>query len=425
MDNEEYIILRDVSRSGWGTSLTRDLGVTKWSNRQESESVSVDAFDLDYAMPDEYHLQTSAYVQIDEPPTPHLETAELSTQEKRDLANDPDIAALARIMPTHLIVPLASETLDSGSPWGVSAVHADISSRSGRDVVMAVLDTGIDANHDAFQGVALIEQDFTGVGNGDIVGHGTHCAGTIFGRDIEGKRIGTARGISRALIGKILDNNGRGSSDMAFKGLSWAVDNGANVVSMSLGFDFPGMVTQLSEQGWPVQVATSRALEAYRGNLRMFDALMSMIRAREAFGAGTLLVAASGNESQRRGSPSFEIAASLPAAAEGVLAVAAVESTGAGYSIAEFSNTFPSIAGPGVGIESARVGGGLVTKSGTSMACPHVAGVAALWWEELQAKHGGSTAKNVAARLLSSARDDVFVDGSSVVDFGVGLATAP
>ena len=117
--------------------------------------------------------------------------------------------------------------------------------------------------------------DFTGEGDGDLQGHGTHCAGTILGRPVDGTRIGVAPGVTRALIGKVLDRNGSGGSEALFNAITWAVQQGAHVISMSLGFDFPGMVERLSGQ-MPTRLATSRALEAYRGNLRMFDALMEM-----------------------------------------------------------------------------------------------------------------------------------------------------
>src|SRR5690606_5321382 len=97
---------------------------------------------------------------------------------------------------------------------------------------------GIDAQHPAFEGVQLIEKDFTNTSVGDGNGHGTHCAGTIFGRDVADHRIGIARGVKKALIGKVLKDNGRGSSEMIFEGMKWAVQEGAHVVSMSIGFDF-------------------------------------------------------------------------------------------------------------------------------------------------------------------------------------------
>ena len=106
---------------------------------------------------------------------------------------------------------------------------------------MAVLDTGIDAAHAAFAGVSIVERDFTGEGNGDQHGHGTHCAGTIFGRDVQNTRIGVAPGVTKAFIGKVLGTNG-GASDEIVNAIQWAVDQGAHVISMSLGMDFPGFV---------------------------------------------------------------------------------------------------------------------------------------------------------------------------------------
>lgn len=359
------------------------------------------------------------------PPEPRIEVERLENKDVHELARDPEVAAIAAPMPTKLIEPMDAGASAAEDAWGISVVGADVSSFTGAGTVVAVLDTGIDSNHAAFAGVTLVQEDFSGSGNGDVQGHGSHCAGTVFGRDVDGARIGVALGVERALIGKVLADDGRGSSEMIFRGIRWASEEGADVISMSLGFDFPGLVKELTQQGWPVDLATSNALEAYRGNLRMFDALMDLVRAREAFGAGTVVVAAAGNESERQQDPDHEVAASLPAAAEGVVSVGALGQDGGTLVVAPFSNTFPQVSAPGVSVKSVKVGGGTRNLSGTSMACPHVAGVAALWWEAVRASPVPTTARTVLAKLLASARTDVFSPGADVADRGVGLVRAP
>jgi subtilisin family serine protease len=276
--------------------------------------------------------------------------------------------------------------------------------------------------------VQLVQEDFSGSGNGDLQGHGTHCAGTIFGRDVGGKRIGVARGVQKALIGKVLDNQGSGDSEMLFRGMQWAEQQGANIISMSLGFDFPGFVDRLiNNQGLPAPAATSIALEGYRANLRMFDAIMNLFRQAGAFGPGLLVVAASGNESNRNGNPApaYEVAVSVPAAAQDVVAVGAIANGQNGFTVAPFSNTFPQVSAPGVDVLSAKAGGGLVSFNGTSMATPHVAGVAALWWEKRKAVANNRVADAVRAELIATSRANVFKAGSDPSDFGFGLVTAP
>jgi len=345
-----------------------------------------------------------------------------------ELAADDAVSAFCVKMPIALVRPFGDGEEAGGEHtapecWGLAAVRAHECSLDGTGVTVAVLDTGIDRTHPAFTGVELIERDFTAEGNGDVEGHGTHCAGTIFGRDV-GSRIGVARGVPRAYVGKVLGTGGRGSSNMIFEAMHWAMSCRADVISMSLGFDFPGMVSDHIANGWPPELATSVALEAYRGNLRMFDAIMQVMKAQAAFGGSPLVVAAAGNESRRGDDARFRIGASLPAVAADVVSVGAVGRTAGRFEVASFSNTFPVISGPGIDIVSAWPGGGLKSLSGTSMACPHVAGVAALWWQHLALSGARPTSANVRARLLSAARIDLLVRNDES-DTGIGLATAP
>jgi subtilisin family serine protease len=336
--------------------------------------------------------------------------------------------AVAPVLPLKLISPvnvtLKGQPVVDGKAWGVRAVAADTSPFSGDGVVVAVLDTGIDSSHSAFSGVDIVENDFTGEGNGDRQGHGTHCAGTIFGRDIDGTRIGIARGVKKALIGKVIGQQG-GSSDSIVQAIQWAIENGANVVSMSLGMDFPGYQKQLQDSGFPPEMATSRALEGYRANVQLFERLASLVRAQGNFSQGAVIVAAAGNESQRDVSPDFEIAVSPPAVAEGIISVAALDTNGQGLSVAPFSNTGANVSAPGVGVLSAKVGGGSVALSGTSMATPHVAGVAALWAHKLRTANQPVSAIRLTALLLGQATTQGLVAGFDPFDVGAGLVLAP
>jgi subtilisin family serine protease len=339
-----------------------------------------------------------------------------------------DVVAVAPVMPVKLVQPLdepGAQPAAAGVDWGITAVGADTSPYTGDGVVVSVLDTGIDKTHPAFAGVDIVQQNFSDdAGGGDQHGHGTHCAGTIFGRDVNGVRIGVARGVKRALIGKVLGANG-GSSDSIASAIQWAVSQGANVISMSLGIDFPGLQAQLQQSGLPPELATSRALEGYRLNVLLFERLAGMVRSLGAMmNCPSVIVAAAGNESRRDQNPDFEISVSPPAVAEGIVSVAALGQGSSGFEIAYFSNTGASVSGPGVQITSAKLGGGLTVMSGTSMATPHVAGVAALWGQK-QKTLGPLTSALLASRLVGSGDTGGIKKPFDMTDVGAGMVRAP
>jgi subtilisin family serine protease len=356
-----------------------------------------------------------------------VEIEEIDRSRISNLSRHSDVVAIAPSIPMKLIEPVSvkeqAEPASQEVAWGVKVVGADTSPFTGSGIVVAVLDTGIDASHPAFAGMNIMQNDFTGEGSGDQHGHGTHCAGTIFGRNTGNLRIGVAPGIERALIGKVLGAQG-GSSEQIVSGMQWAVDNGANVLSMSLGMDFPGLVKRLQDDGFPAELATSRALESYRTNVQRFERLVALIHAKSNFLQTTVIIAAAGNESRRDANADFEIAVSPPAVADGIISVAALGEGTKGLSVASFSNTGATVSGPGVGIVSAKPGGGFALMSGTSMATPHVAGVAALWAEKIKST-GILSPTQLTARLIGSGSSTGLTTGFDPFDIGAGLVRAP
>jgi len=357
-----------------------------------------------------------------------VESETLRPQDVADQLQNPRVKGIAISMPMTLIAPFDSDIATGdgfvgNTAWGINAIEADSSPFSGAGITVAVLDTGIDSSHSAFEGVALIQENFTDEAPEDLHGHGTHVAGTIFGRNVDGKRIGVATGINKALIGKTLGEGG-GSSDRILKAITWANENGAHIISMSLGIDFPGFVDKLVNlYGYDIREATSLALEGYRANVNSFGTLARSLSAKASTNNGSIIVAASGNESKI---PDFEIGVAPPAAAVDISAIGAAGRGDSGFEVAGFSNRRVNVVAPGVHIQSAKLGGGLIAFDGTSMATPHAAGVAALFAEKMKIETGTINTNAIRAKLEASGSvGSIATEFKNYKDVGNGFIMAP
>jgi subtilisin family serine protease len=368
-------------------------------------------------------------------PAPTIETIQdAEPAQVAELARDEDALAVARAMRITQIEPTSNA--DSGSAddgpgptWGIAALGADTCNFKGQSAKVAVIDSGIRKTHLAFpkNEITIMDQDFTGLDSTvDQSGHGTHCAATILGRDVKGRRIGVAPGVKTLLAARIFGPGVITTSQMVVKALQWAMNNGANVISMSLDFDFTGLAADLAADGLPVAAATAQALVEFQNNLRLFDGLMSMFRAQEAFpdAQGCVIIGAAGNFSKR---PIYSVSVAAPCNAIGLVSVGAVQRGQFGMDIARFSNSNPTLVAPGVAILSADFSGDdlLVLKDGTSMACPHVAGLAALWWDSVNLGGAPHKAATVVNNLQASCRLDPLNPGLDVADRGNGIPCAP
>jgi subtilisin family serine protease len=350
----------------------------------------------------------------------------ISSHERRELEQEG--SEFARIFPMYLHEPLsrrASPEPAAPASWGLEAVGVTNCAFDGSGITVAILDTGIDLSHPAFAGVRerIVVRDFTGDGDGDTDGHGTHCAGTLCGGTVDGTRIGVAPGLKKVLVGKVI-GVGNGSTAPLLRAIHWAIEEGAQIISMSLGLDFPRRAEIYERRGDPKRLATSRALEEYCANVDMFRTLVeSESMAAAARHSALLFVAASGNGSRRDERADYSIAATPPAAAKGMLSVGALERDAAGgVQVAPYSNAGVQLCAPGSGVLSANHKGGLAAMDGTSMAAPHVAGVAALWAQKLTQERGRLYAADWEMRLKGAATP---VGGSGFELTGHGLVQAP
>jgi len=271
--------------------------------------------------------------------------------------------------------------------WGVKrigggTVHGD--GNKGLNVKVAIIDSGIDYTQPDLS--ANYAGGYNFVNNNsdpmDDNGHGTHVAGTVAARDNETGVVGVAP--EAKLYGlKVLNASGSGSFSDVIKALEWAVDNDIKITNNSYGSS--------GDPGTLVKAA--------------FD---------NSYNSGVLHIAAAGNSGNCAGKND---SVGYPAKYALVVAVAATNQSDAR---ACFSSTGSAVelSAPGVSINSTRMGGGYVVYSGTSMASPHVAGVAALLMNTV-----ASPINSEIRNLLASTAQDLGAAGRDSL-YGYGLVDA-
>lgn len=275
---------------------------------------------------------------------PNVEGAELDYQMTASaLPNDPGITQ-----------QYAYDRVQGAAAW-------DIITGSAGTRTVAVIDTGIDLTHEDLAGSLVPGAVFTKGGKSadDDNGHGTHCAGSVAGIGNNGKGISGMDQSAKLMPVKVLSKSGSGWTSDIINGVYFAADNGADVLSMSLG-------------GGGFNQAFQDAIN-YAHNTK-----------------GAIVVAAAGNDGVS--TPHY------PSAYANVMSVAATDQNDAKTSWSNYGSTV-DVAAPGLSIYSTWYDGGYNTISGTSMATPLVAGLVSLTW----AKNPMATNQAVIDRIYSTA----------------------
>jgi subtilisin family serine protease len=279
--------------------------------------------------------------------------AKLDGAQLKALQSDPNVAA---IEPNQVVSITATQS--PVPSWGVDRIdqrqlplsNSYTYNADGSGVTAYIIDTGIDPSHPDFGNRAAVGYDALGGDGIDCHGHGTHVAGTI-----GGSAYGVAKGVALRGV-RVLGCTGGGTTADVIEGIDWVAANspGPAVANMSIGGGF------------------SAAVNTATANLSR---------------SGVLVAVAAGNS----GSDACNFS---PASEPTAVTAAASDRNDASSS---FTNRGPCVDlyAPGVAILSAWLGGGTATLSGTSMASPHIAGVAALYKDA-----NGETSSNRIQRWL-------------------------
>lgn len=258
----------------------------------------------------------------------------------KEIQQDPNVAQIVEDQVVYA-------TLDTSVPIvGASAVHA--SGITGQGSKVCIVDTGVDDTHPALNPLIAEIDYFANPNDGDAHddnGHGTHVAGIIASKDPLYR--GVAPGAS-LMAAKVLGPSGSGSLIDVIAGINWCVSNGADVINLSLGYN------DANDVPFP----------------NFCDTHQDAIAVTNAVNAGVVVAVASGNDS-------YIDAISSPGCASNAITVGAVTDSDV-RTIFSNEGIQLDVVAPGAPITSLVPGGGFATFQGTSMATPHVAGLAAL-----------------------------------------------
>ena len=277
------------------------------------------------------------------------------------------------INPEPLITNIDAPYVDK--QWALSKINMSrlwqITTGS-QEVMVAILDTGIDRSHEELDGLIIAEADFTddvSPNPNDAYGHGTHIAGIIAAKDNGLGIIGVAPEC-RLLNVKVADDTGRCQALALAKGIVWAANRGANVINISI---------EIRESSPELEEAIDYA-----------------------WNHGCLLVAAAGNDGSE--SPVY------PAYYENCIAVAATKQDD---SLAPLSNhsEWVDVAAPGFDIYSTLPDNGYGHKSGTSFACAYVSGMAALLFDMVSDTNGDGRLNDEVRTAIESGCQEIGVAG--------------
>lgn len=310
--------------------------------------------------------------------------AELSQAEIAKLKNHPKVDRIEK----DVEIFAADAELDNS--WGVAHIgagYAHDDGTTGAGVKVAVLDSGIDYNHEDLDDNYAGGYDFVNDDNDpmDDNGHGTHIAGIIAAEDNGLGVVGVAPGVSLYAV-KVLNSAAVGHYSNIIAALEWCIDNNVDIANHSY--------YSVVNPGDTVRFAYSAA-----------------------YSAGVLHVACAGNEGNVGGTGNN---IGYPARWSTVIAVGATQVTDVR---ASFSSTGSQLelSAPGVSVKSTLLSGGYGTKTGTSQASPHVAGLAALTLED----NSGFNPGQIRSDMQANATDLGDPNRDYLYGYGLIVAGAP